>query len=284
MTGRILRMGGVMGISLLVLLGSYLRAEEVLPFRIIPVPAEEHGYANFETMVIRSQVGLEMFFRQILSTDKPMGWNNQAGFLAALVQAGVDFDREVLVFLRHTEGSGAVTVDFKPPRVENGTLLCQIHREAPEAGTADMAYYCFALVVTKTDVAAVEIRVEGREAVLLPLTGEADEVAEATPDMPDAPLSGGWSPADVTDAEVIAAAHAAVKAMEKTLRTEEGGEDVTLALVEIRAAEKQVVAGMNFRLKLTVRRNAEETEAAATVWWQAWREPEPYQLTEWGWE
>jgi len=98
------------------------------------------------------------------------------------------------------------------------------------------------------------------------------------------PVVGGWSSAAVTDANVVEAANVAVKAEAEALREAAGGEQVSLDLVAIREASAQVVAGMNYRLKLTVRLDGEEKKAEAVVWWQAWREPDPYQLTQWIWE
>jgi hypothetical protein len=54
-------------------------------------------------------------------------------------------------------------------------------------------------------------------------------------------------------------------------------------LVRILGAEQQVVAGLNYRLQLRVTLDGEEKTAEALVWWQAWRKPEPYQLTSWTW-
>jgi hypothetical protein len=60
-------------------------------------------------------------------------------------------------------------------------------------------------------------------------------------------------------------------------------EEVKLELSKILGAEQQVVAGMNYRLKLRVRVNGNEKQAEAIVWWQSWRKPDPYQLTSWKW-
>ncbi|NLE68523.1 MAG: hypothetical protein GX608_13980 [Lentisphaerae bacterium] len=98
------------------------------------------------------------------------------------------------------------------------------------------------------------------------------------------PMCGGWSAAAASDSNVVAAAQFAVKAEEKALREKGGAEPAGLELAEIREAAQQVVAGVNYRLKLTVRLDGRQKEAEAIVWWQAWREPEPYQLTSWNWE
>ena len=62
------------------------------------------------------------------------------------------------------------------------------------------------------------------------------------------------------------------------------GKPAKLKLVKILNAEQQVVAGMNYRLKLSVQQGDEVKTAEALVWWQAWRKPDPYQLTSWTWK
>jgi hypothetical protein len=97
------------------------------------------------------------------------------------------------------------------------------------------------------------------------------------------PLLGGYAAAAVTDKQVSAAADFAVKAEEKAMRAGKDAQPATLALIKILDAQQQVVAGMNYRLRLKVRLNGEEREADAVVWWQAWRVPDPYELTSWNW-
>jgi len=97
--------------------------------------------------------------------------------------------------------------------------------------------------------------------------------------MAEESLTGGYSATSVTNAEVVAAAAFAIKAAE-----EKDGQLTKLTLVEILSVRQQVVAGMNFRLKLKVTLNGEEKEAEAVVWWQAWRKPNPYKLTSWEWK
>ena len=96
---------------------------------------------------------------------------------------------------------------------------------------------------------------------------------------------GGYAKAQVTSAEVVAAAGFAVKAQEQVLRQQQKeGVPPKVELVSIVDAEAQVVAGMNYRLQLKVKLNGKEKTAHATVWWQAWRKPEPYALTAWEWK
>ena len=122
--------------------------------------------------------------------------------------------------------------------------------------------------------------------------------APATPVIPAVNNSsdrkvGGFAVVSTTEREVKSAAAFAVKAQQAALRKEAVGLDdpkakpqpiPRLALVRIVAAEHQVVAGMNYRLQLRVTLDGEEKTADALVWWQAWRKPEPYQLTSWTWK
>jgi hypothetical protein len=98
------------------------------------------------------------------------------------------------------------------------------------------------------------------------------------------PIVGGYSTTAVTNKEVRAAAAFAIQAEEKLLREKNEPEPAKLELVEVVQAQQQVVAGMNFRLRLKVKWNGKEKTAEAVVWWQAWRRPEPYQLTSWSWK
>jgi len=97
------------------------------------------------------------------------------------------------------------------------------------------------------------------------------------------PVAGGWAKADVAQKEVAAAAVFAVQAQGKTLADAKAEPPAKLELVEILGAEQQVVAGINYRLMLKVKLDGKEKPAEATVWWEAWRKPDPYQLTAWKW-
>ena len=132
--------------------------ESAESFRVIPIPPREHGYGNFETIAFMSQKDLESFL-----ADKPMqmGWNQRQAFEDALRNAKLDFSKEALILLRHTEGSGSVKVEFKTPVLKGRKLLCEIQgKPIPPGygGTADMAYYCFAVAVSKVHVREVELQ------------------------------------------------------------------------------------------------------------------------------
>ncbi len=148
-------------------------ADEPAPFRMIPIPAEEHGYSNFDSMVIATPSALEAFMRAG-AVEQGMAWNNRADFDDALKRAAPDFDRESLVLLRHTEGSGSVRVNLRNPHVVDRRLVLQIERTETEIGTAVMAYYCFALAVVKGEVTSVSLEAPGRKPVVLPLPGDAE--------------------------------------------------------------------------------------------------------------
>ncbi|HEY2973815.1 MAG TPA: hypothetical protein VGJ48_14970 [Pyrinomonadaceae bacterium] len=131
-------------------------------FRIIPIQKKETGYSNFASIAFMSKNDLESFLKD---TSTQIGWNNRQEFEDALRNAKLDFTKEALVLLRHTEGSGSVQVTLETPILQDRRLLCEIQgRPIPPGygGTADMAYYCFAVAVSKSAVSQVELQaVEG---------------------------------------------------------------------------------------------------------------------------
>ena len=131
-------------------------------FRIIPIPNREHGYDNFASIVLMTEKDLDSF---LTDTSAQIGWNNRQEFEDALRNAKLDFTQEALVLLRHTEGSGTVQVTFETPILQDGKLRCEIRgKSIPPGygGTADMAFYCFAVAVSKSQVSQVELQaIEG---------------------------------------------------------------------------------------------------------------------------
>jgi hypothetical protein len=97
------------------------------------------------------------------------------------------------------------------------------------------------------------------------------------------PICGTWSSAAVTNTNVVAAATFAIEAVKKSLSGKTDSRTPRLELIGIREAAQQVVAGVNYRLTLTVRLDGREKLAEAVVWWQVWRTPDPYRLTSWNW-
>ena len=132
--------------------------ERAQSFRIISIPPREHGYNSFDSIVFRSKKDLDSF---LTNTATQIGWNHRQAFEDALLDAKVDFSKEALVLLRHTEGSGSVKVSFEKPVLKGRTLVCEIQgKPIPPGygGTGDMAYYCFAVAVSKAHVSQVELR------------------------------------------------------------------------------------------------------------------------------
>ncbi len=103
----------------------------------------------------------------------------------------------------------------------------------------------------------------------------------AAPERAPEPMPGAYAPVSVTDPGVVAAAAHALDAQRAAMRV--AGDPATLELAGLRSAAWQVVAGVNYRLEMTVRRAGTEQGATADVWWQAWRQPDPYRLTRWTW-
>lgn len=92
--------------------------------------------------------------------------------------------------------------------------------------------------------------------------------------VPSPVLSGGWSRATPNDSRIQGAAEYAVKT--QALATQS-----ILKLSSIQSAQQQVVAGMNYRLNLSVLKNGKEQSAEAVVWKKL---DGTYQLTDWSWK
>lgn len=106
--------------------------------------------------------------------------------------------------------------------------------------------------------------------------GAAKTTAAQTEDLKK-PIAGGYSTAEVMDAQVIAAANFAVKAQSKKQRAK-------TKLVAISRAEKQIVAGTNYRLCLQVEtlETDKKTAVPQTVQAIVFRSlKQKYQLTSW---
>lgn len=100
--------------------------------------------------------------------------------------------------------------------------------------------------------------------------------------MIDAP--GSYSAVSVHDENVLAAAECALTSQEAVMNEQSALPPVSLNLVQLQRARQQVVAGMNYKMRLKVKVDDTVKQAEAIVWYQAWRTPEPYQLMSWTWE
>ncbi len=108
--------------------------------------------------------------------------------------------------------------------------------------------------------------------------------ASPTAGLAQSPQVGGYTKASVSHKEVVAAAAFAIKAQQKAMQDKQQPALPKLELVKILRAEQQVVAGVNYRLRMRVTLNGKEKTAETVVWWQSWRKPDPYQLTSWTWK
>ncbi|HEY7773446.1 MAG TPA: hypothetical protein VIC26_09695 [Marinagarivorans sp.] len=140
----------------------------------IDTPFREHGYSNFNTVILGSQNELDNFTKTQLGEDS---WNDKQSFVSSLLDANTDFDEYNLLIYRLTETSGSNEVQLLAPSVEGGIATILVSRSVPEVGTADMAYYAAAYQVHKS---LQEIRFEG---------GKHDEFFGNTPGENVAPLN-----------------------------------------------------------------------------------------------
>lgn len=92
--------------------------------------------------------------------------------------------------------------------------------------------------------------------------------------------SGSYTKTSTTKKDVVEAATFAVMAQEQAMLAN-GEQPGKVQLIKILGAEEQVVAGINYRLKLKVEIDGKQKLVQAVVWWQAWRKPDPYKLTSW---
>src|SRR3954464_6581708 len=100
-------------------------------------------------------------------------------------------------------------------------------------------------------------------------------VLDGTTAMAQHPIPGGFSAAEVSDREVVAAAEAAIGAEGKAAV---GSKPATL--LKILRAEQQVVAGINYKLVLRLRVSASERDAEVIIYRNLKNE---YEVTSWRW-
>jgi hypothetical protein len=145
-------------------------ADKPLPaVRPIAIPHKDHGYQHLTATVIASRAEWEALFKPEAAVHAD-DWNDRAAFLDALKQAGVDFDREVLVLLPHHEPSGSNRVTFATPRVAGSRVICRIDRQVPEIGTGDMAYWCFAIAADRSRITEIMLDAPGRKPLRIPIS------------------------------------------------------------------------------------------------------------------
>ena len=123
-------------------------------FRTINIYRTDNGYNYFDSMVITSNRDFNAFLEEV---SQQSFWSYKQAFVAALLNAKIDFNQEALVLLRHTEGSISARVSFETPVLKEKTLVCEIRGELNGLGLGTVAYYGFALVVSKSLVDKVQL-------------------------------------------------------------------------------------------------------------------------------
>jgi hypothetical protein len=114
--------------------------------RRIPIPQREHGYKNFKSRVLRNKEELAAFLKDVAQQEH---WNEKAKFLAALNFATIDFDKEELLLIRTTAGSGSMKISLAEPTIVGTDIVFHVVWDLPGAGTKDMNYQCFAVIIPK---------------------------------------------------------------------------------------------------------------------------------------
>jgi hypothetical protein len=94
-------------------------------------------------------------------------------------------------------------------------------------------------------------------------------------------ILGGLADVSVSDPAVIDAAQFAVRAQGEKGMGHGGGHHAQITLLTILSAKQQVVAGMNYYLRLKVKIRDGEKEAEAVVFRQL---SGGYELTSWAWQ
>lgn len=136
-------------------------------FVLIPIVEREHGYKYFESQVLASRKELKEFLDTVA---KQKHWNRKTEFLSAMEQAEVDFEKSSIVLARSTAGSGSYKVGLIRPKVRDGELLFRFKWDKPPLLTADMAYYCYAVIVPKGIAKNIRVISPYRDDVVLPLS------------------------------------------------------------------------------------------------------------------
>ncbi len=112
----------------------------------IEISFREHGYGNFHSKIIDSQIDFERF---ITNVKQQQNWNNKALFLNQLQKSPIDYSHFNLLLYRLTEGSGSIKLTTHKPEMIDGKAIVKIDKNIPTIGTGDMAYYLLAYEVAK---------------------------------------------------------------------------------------------------------------------------------------
>lgn len=113
----------------------------------IAIPVREHGYSNFDSMVLSSQNDLDQFLSEI---KEQKGWNKRKNFIESLTLYPINFNKHNILLYRITESSGSTILAVDAPKGTNEHVIVEIGRDKPNIGTADVAYYALAYKIAKS--------------------------------------------------------------------------------------------------------------------------------------
>ena len=121
-----------------------------------------YGYVGMfpRYVMVRSRAQLDTIRREI-DADTPSMIKERAAdqFKSIFDKPKIDFDTESLVLLCLAVQSGSFRISTGSPTFDGDTLWVPVEILRPPIGTADMAYYVYALAVKKSVVNAVRLQV-----------------------------------------------------------------------------------------------------------------------------
>ncbi len=165
-------------------------------FRQVLMPSKApgrhgHGYGNysFSSGAIRSQVELDDFLGRLESEESTYSFPK---LVSPLKDLAIDFDDEVLLLLRHGEGSSSKVVRFGTPSLSlsaeipksRKVLTLRIDAPNPPPFTSmntARAQYCFPVVVDTKLVDMAVLEVEGNVVFAVDFDGALPQFEEHRP-------------------------------------------------------------------------------------------------------
>ena len=144
-----------------------MRALLACSLLVLPAGCATHYYSgghlvdvrgpNVPPTVIRTPGEFENFLTQVRSRPGP---DHPDNFAQRLEAARPDFDRQVLVLVRHDASSGS-TFSFSAASDRLGVLTCNI-KTRRSGMSRDMIPHWFAVAVDRPGPVEVEVRVDGK--------------------------------------------------------------------------------------------------------------------------
>lgn len=112
----------------------------------VPIPERESGYQFLRSQVVGSEGEFDALLKLVESQEY---WSRKGEFLDALRREKPNFERASLVLITDTLGSGSIKVALDGPYADGQDVVYRIKYDVPRWLTADMAYWCFAVIIPK---------------------------------------------------------------------------------------------------------------------------------------